>query len=78
MRNASVAKTDSQKSEILSISLGCLKDKVENVFDIPEPNIMKILGKVGTKKHVKEFFVETHFQILSVKAMFFRSKFRNI
>lgn len=62
MRNASVAKTDSQKSEILSISLGCLKDKEENVFDIPEPNIMKILGKVvrTNKKACERIFLWKH------------------
>lgn len=66
MRNASVAKTDSQKSEIVSISLGCLKDKVENVFDIPEPNIMKILGKVvrTNKKACERIFCRNTFSNL--------------
>lgn len=33
-----------KKSEIMCIGLGCLKDKMEDVYGISETNIMKILG----------------------------------
>lgn len=55
-RNASGAKLITQKSEIMCIGSGCLKDiKVENAFDISETNIMEILGifLVETRKNVK-------------------------
>lgn len=33
-----------KKSEIMCIGLGCLKDKMEDVYGISETNIRKILG----------------------------------
>lgn len=42
--NASGAKLIFKKSEIVCIGLGCLKDKMEDVYGISETNIRKILG----------------------------------
>lgn len=42
--NASGAKINAQKSEIMCIGSGCLPNDVKNDIEIPETNVMKILG----------------------------------